>query len=235
MLKKWFGVAHHKQSGLAPVAIILIIAGVLVLAGGVYFWQKSKAPNQIACPMDAKICPDGSSVGRTGPNCEFTACPLSTSTPSIPTSTPVSKSTSSVRIPNWEIYNNYGFEVQYPPFLKVVENPPTPEKYLYSVSFENPLANQSTPGQKIVFNVSIFKDSNQLQSAFKLLTLEDQGKVMVGGYQAKKLFVAIKYTEATIYTIALKNMSLIFYGSDYSEISKNDISKILSTFKFTQL
>lgn len=28
-----------------------------------------------ACNMDAKICPDGSSVGRTGPNCEFAACP----------------------------------------------------------------------------------------------------------------------------------------------------------------
>lgn len=29
---------------------------------------------QVACPMDAKLCPDGSYVGRTGPNCQFT-CP----------------------------------------------------------------------------------------------------------------------------------------------------------------
>lgn len=29
----------------------------------------------VACPLDAKICADGSSVGRTGPNCEFAACP----------------------------------------------------------------------------------------------------------------------------------------------------------------
>jgi hypothetical protein len=28
-----------------------------------------------ACAMEAKICPDGSSVGRSGPNCEFAACP----------------------------------------------------------------------------------------------------------------------------------------------------------------
>jgi hypothetical protein len=27
------------------------------------------------CTMDAKICPDGSSVSRSGPNCEFKACP----------------------------------------------------------------------------------------------------------------------------------------------------------------
>lgn len=29
----------------------------------------------VACTMDAKICPDGSAVGRTGPDCEFEACP----------------------------------------------------------------------------------------------------------------------------------------------------------------
>jgi hypothetical protein len=29
----------------------------------------------VACTMEAKVCPDGSSVGRSGPNCEFAACP----------------------------------------------------------------------------------------------------------------------------------------------------------------
>jgi hypothetical protein len=29
----------------------------------------------VACTMDAKICPDGSAVGRAGPNCEFAECP----------------------------------------------------------------------------------------------------------------------------------------------------------------
>lgn len=29
----------------------------------------------VACTMDAKMCPDGSYVGRTGPKCEFSACP----------------------------------------------------------------------------------------------------------------------------------------------------------------
>ena len=30
---------------------------------------------QTACTQEAKLCPDGSAVGRTGPNCEFAACP----------------------------------------------------------------------------------------------------------------------------------------------------------------
>jgi len=29
----------------------------------------------IACTMEAKLCPDGSAVGRSGPNCEFAPCP----------------------------------------------------------------------------------------------------------------------------------------------------------------
>ncbi len=31
--------------------------------------------NNVACTMEAKICPDGSAVGRQGPNCEFSKCP----------------------------------------------------------------------------------------------------------------------------------------------------------------
>ncbi|MDO8633666.1 MAG: hypothetical protein Q7K34_00030 [archaeon] len=29
----------------------------------------------VACTLEAKICPDGSAVGRVGPNCEFAPCP----------------------------------------------------------------------------------------------------------------------------------------------------------------
>ncbi|MFH1392973.1 MAG: Gmad2 immunoglobulin-like domain-containing protein [Patescibacteria group bacterium] len=32
-------------------------------------------PPATACTQEAKQCPDGSYVGRTGPNCEFTPCP----------------------------------------------------------------------------------------------------------------------------------------------------------------
>jgi hypothetical protein len=31
--------------------------------------------NPIACTKEAKICPDGSAVGRVGQNCEFAECP----------------------------------------------------------------------------------------------------------------------------------------------------------------
>ena len=33
-----------------------------------------------ACTLEAKICPDGTAVGRVGPNCEFAPCPTPRST-----------------------------------------------------------------------------------------------------------------------------------------------------------
>ncbi len=56
---------------------ILSIGAVLILlavAGGALLLKDS--PNEpIGCTLEAKICPDGSAVGRTGSNCEFAACP----------------------------------------------------------------------------------------------------------------------------------------------------------------
>ena len=35
-------------------------------------------PKSVACTQEAKICPDGSTVSRSGPNCEFAECPVVT-------------------------------------------------------------------------------------------------------------------------------------------------------------
>jgi hypothetical protein len=48
---------------------------VLVLIAGVAYVEYPKQEAVTACTTEAKICPDGSSVGRTGEKCEFAACP----------------------------------------------------------------------------------------------------------------------------------------------------------------
>lgn len=64
------------QKGFALIAILLIIIGVLALSGGGYYAvKKFQKPAVQACTQEAKQCPDGSYVSRTGPNCEFVACP----------------------------------------------------------------------------------------------------------------------------------------------------------------
>ena len=39
----------------------------------------ASSTDPVACTMEAKLCPDGSYVGRSGPNCEFAACPTAAS------------------------------------------------------------------------------------------------------------------------------------------------------------
>lgn len=48
---------------------------VALLAAGCQKVSVNPTPGQVACTMEAKLCPDGSYVARSGPNCEFTQCP----------------------------------------------------------------------------------------------------------------------------------------------------------------
>lgn len=56
-----------------------MIGGVALVAvvGGLWFMNSTpvEAPVGQVCTMDAKLCPDGSYVSRSGPNCEFAQCP----------------------------------------------------------------------------------------------------------------------------------------------------------------
>ncbi len=58
------------------LGIVLIV--LLGVAGFFYrnVVERAGNPEPVACTMDAKMCPDGSSVGRTGPLCAFAVCPL---------------------------------------------------------------------------------------------------------------------------------------------------------------
>jgi len=56
---------------------IYILVSILVVFGAtVAVWLRAgnNGTHTVACTMEAKLCPDGSAVGRTGPNCEFAEC-----------------------------------------------------------------------------------------------------------------------------------------------------------------
>lgn len=57
--------------------ILVIILIVAVLTTAFLFIKKDSLKNDlpVACTEEAKICPDGSAVGRSGPLCEFAKCP----------------------------------------------------------------------------------------------------------------------------------------------------------------
>ncbi len=71
---------------------ISILLGVFIVLGLIVFAVRSGVstmdssgvpviPEGVACTMEAKMCPDGSYVGRIGSKCEFAACPAFSTPP----------------------------------------------------------------------------------------------------------------------------------------------------------
>lgn len=53
----------------------LFICALVLFFGTSFAFAETKNRQGIGCTSEAKLCSDGSSVGRTGPNCEFAKCP----------------------------------------------------------------------------------------------------------------------------------------------------------------
>ncbi|PIR07125.1 MAG: hypothetical protein COV55_01700 [Candidatus Komeilibacteria bacterium CG11_big_fil_rev_8_21_14_0_20_36_20] len=57
-----------------PKLISFIIIIIIAIVGFYFLIENTDQP--VACTLEAKICPDGSAVGRIPPNCEFATCPI---------------------------------------------------------------------------------------------------------------------------------------------------------------
>lgn len=56
------------------LVIFCILAAVAALVAALRPGSP-RTDDGVVCTADAKLCPDGSYVGRTGPRCEFAPCP----------------------------------------------------------------------------------------------------------------------------------------------------------------
>ncbi len=86
---------HHTR---VVLNIVAFIAGVVVVGGLGYAVLRDWPERERACTLEAKICPDGTAVGRRGPTCKFDACPATNSSNAnapIKSSTNVSTNTNS--------------------------------------------------------------------------------------------------------------------------------------------
>ena len=93
--------AFNTKIILGLAVITLTVAYFSLPWGQLFPSPKRVQTGTIACTMDAKLCPDGSSVGRVAPRCEFAPC-----SPSI--TSPTTK--------GWKNYvnNTLKFQVKYP-------------------------------------------------------------------------------------------------------------------------
>ena len=74
----------QNYDGLRPISYgmnknIAVLLVVLLIAAAAGYWGFMKTKNTdgelVACTREALLCPDGTGVGRQGPQCEFAACP----------------------------------------------------------------------------------------------------------------------------------------------------------------
>lgn len=84
--------------------ILVYVVVLVLLGGGLYLlWRESPLEiDSVYCTQEAMLCPDGSYVGRTGPNCEFAICP--------------GVNSSTIGGSLWELYADVdsGFSFEYP-------------------------------------------------------------------------------------------------------------------------
>lgn len=66
---------NNKTFNLIFIVVLIGIIFYGVVRAGKYRSLPNITDNSVMCTMEAKQCPDGSYVGRTGPSCEFAPCP----------------------------------------------------------------------------------------------------------------------------------------------------------------
>ena len=64
--------AEHSVPKIIAVWLAILFVGVLLFF--IYYYLNPKEEVTF-CTQEAKLCPDGSYVGRSGTNCEFVKCP----------------------------------------------------------------------------------------------------------------------------------------------------------------
>lgn len=119
------------QASKLVIALFVVVA--LIAFAGLLWRAVTKSasppdPLQVACTMEAKLCPDGSAIGRVPPSCEFAACP--TPVPSTSTTSPTTPPTGATGTGPWITTTTNGNTFSYPPtigteYVSTVDWPPT--------------------------------------------------------------------------------------------------------------
>jgi hypothetical protein len=244
------------QKGISTIAGITIFVVVAVFTfGGVfayeYYLEKNEQKTEgdqntepTACTMEAKVCPDGSSVGRAGPNCEFADCPLVDETA------------------GWKTYSGNGFSFKYPSDYKSQEIPtdsPTglsinlPRGNTIVHEINNAIININLPDD-CMFSSSALEDKNMLSfietkkingiNFYHYINYKSMSEYL-GGYCGMSAGcwhhdVYRTFYNGKCYEMAYDRSDRVFYGVDeYRGATQEEMNvpevfdQIMSTFKFT--
>jgi len=231
-----------RKSKLGMIIALVIILFLLFISGsaGYAIFKNLQTNNQqVACTLEAMICPDGSSVGRTGPNCEFSPCPTVAPDPTA----------------DWETYENtdYNFSFKYPSSFNLIRGEKTE---FTSKNFDNqPLTVQRyalefTNGEMVQYDKEYPPEKDR--SYLGIVVVPTNGKTIMQEYNNRETNfgttnVTLLETTGNADEVAevsnIANLLRLYRKNNYfisftsSQDGPGEIDKyrdqILSTFKFT--
>ncbi|TSC90196.1 MAG: Uncharacterized protein G01um10145_300 [Microgenomates group bacterium Gr01-1014_5] len=220
------------QRGFAPVILVLVLA--LLSVGLAYFYGVkqgkqslpialvSPSPESVVCTQDALQCPDGSYVGRTGPNCEF-VCPGN-------------------ETDKWKTYTDevLGYSLKYPSDI-LVRYVCEQEGFILSrrsrVQTED-VVNMASCARDSKYDVEITISEKPVKPKSDEVYTVTETEVGVDGVKAKRFTSVLKegalgpYEERFI-TVHIPKRGIVYqlhWGWDEKE---EVFDRVLATFKFT--
>jgi hypothetical protein len=210
------------------ILLILVVVIVLAAAGGYSVLNQSKAPavttsptpttpveEGVVCTQDAKECPDGSFVGREGPNCEFAACPGENASSSADTS-------------GWKTYSgpNKAYSISYPGDWKIY-NPGAKSGGIDEADFISP--DQSSQGYFIVQSWFENGGTTPTGSSLKALSNGYKYSIIRSGPLEPRIPENVYSQTAYIYN---PNGGYLYLVVNTPESEKDLLEQIASTVKF---
>jgi len=204
------------------IGLIIIIAVAIIIFGSIFVYQYFATPkasnqsqNSVACTMEAKVCPDGSFVGRTGPNCEFSACPATADKPT-----------------GWKTFSENGFQMYYPPTEDTMR---APTSKIIS-------CNGACPETLLVDNMQVGKKDKIINGVN--YCVYEAGDAGMGQQFHYFSYVTVNKNSCYSIEISYKTVNCLFYGNETDDDplvkecranqneKLNSIDKAISTIKF---
>jgi len=245
-LRKFLGIS-------LVVYFLFVVATILLAINPIYKVVSEIGNSQTTCTLEAKVCPDGSSVVRTGPKCEFAPCPSSQA----PQGKPIDPTA------NWKTFkNSYGsFSLKLPEDMKAIGvgiGPPKAEEaneVIICEGCDQSVDPSNTP--LIELRITELKDTVYKNTPPPEIARQNYESNIANKNNTKSVirdFQEITFSGETAYTYALNSSG---YSGKYegfvmpsgtnkvTEIERNGFyylivhpenpvfDQILSTFKFT--